>query len=100
MFSKLKQIKDLRDQAKKIQSVLGEEKAIAESKGVKITMNGNQQLLDIDIPKELLTDSNKEKLQNAIKDAHSDVMKKIQGIMARKMQDLQKTGDFQLPKFD
>ena len=88
MFSKLKQIKDLRDQAKSIQSVLAEihvEGSAAWGK-VKITMNGNQEMQSVQIDDELLTQ--KAKLEEAIKEATNDAIKKVQKEMAGKMKDM------------
>jgi len=88
MFNKLKQFKDLRDQAKQMQNALSTESA--EGSGawgkVKITMNGNMEITKIDIDDELM--GNKEKLASAIKDAHKEAMKRVQKIMAKKMQDM------------
>jgi DNA-binding YbaB/EbfC family protein len=88
MFSKLKQFKDLKDQAKQMQNTLAQEtsEGSAEWGKVKIQMNGNQEILAVEIDPELLTSENKEKLQNAIKDATNEAVKKIHKIMAEKMQ--------------
>ena len=96
MFSKLKQFKDLREQGKKMQSLLGNESVTATSAGGKIalTMDGNLQISGLTIDEELLTPSGKEKLQNSIKEAHADALKKIQRIIATKMQE---SGDFKMP---
>jgi len=88
MFNKLKQFKDLRDQAKDMQSKLAEESVTVESGGVKITMDGNLEMKSIDISAGLLTTDKKSKLESAIIDAHKDVMKKIQRIMAMKMKEM------------
>lgn len=86
MFNKLKQFKDLRDQAKKMQDILSKESAEGSAAWgkVKITMNGNMEITKVEIDNEIL--ANKEKLEEAIKDAHKDVMKRVQRIMAEKMQ--------------
>ena len=88
MFSKLKQFKDLKDQAKQIQNTLAQESAegSAEWGKVKIEMNGNQEILNVEIDPELLTSNNKDKLESAIKEATNDALKKVQKIMAEKMQ--------------
>jgi DNA-binding YbaB/EbfC family protein len=88
VFSKLKQFKDLRDQGKKLQDALSGESATVTSGGVAITMDGNFQLTGVAIDEELLNPAKKEKLQNAIKDAHGDAIKKMQRIMASKMQEM------------
>ena len=96
MFTKLKQYKDIRDQGKKLQEALGGESASANNFGstVTITMNGNLQMTEVKISPELLALDKKEKLESAIKDVHNDVLKKVQRIMAGKMQEM---GGFNLP---
>jgi nucleoid-associated protein EbfC len=87
MFNKLKQFKDLRSQAKQMQNMLAQESCEGEAAWgkVKVKINGNQEILDIQIDPELLTPDNKEKLQNALKDATNDAIKKVQRIMADKV---------------
>jgi len=87
MFSKLKQFKDLRDQAKQMQNVLAQEstEGSADWGKVKVKINGNQEILSVEIDPELLSADNKEKLESAIKEATNDAIKKVQRIMADKM---------------
>lgn len=92
MFNKLKQIKDIRDQAKKIQSMLGEEMIEHSTKGVTITMDGNQHVHTVHVSDELLTD--KTRMEAALVDAMNETVKKVQKAMAMK---LQKSGDFDFP---
>jgi hypothetical protein len=89
MFSKLKQFKDLRDQAKQMQNLLAQESAegTAEWGKVKVKINGNQEILSVEIDPELLNANNKEKLETAVKEATNDAIKKVQRIMAEKMRD-------------
>ena len=90
MFNKLKQFKDIRDQAKELQKQL-EKEVITVSSGngkVKLTMDGTMAVKDIDIDNEFLSPDKKEKLQDAIKEAHKEAMKKMQRIMAMKMKDM------------
>ena len=95
MFTKLKQFKDLRDQGKKMQDMLGQESVTTHSMGdkVSLTMDGNLQLSALVIDPSVLTPDKKEKLESAIKDAHAEAIKKIQRIMATKMQE----SGFKLP---
>lgn len=90
MFNKLKQFKDLRDQAKTLQQALAEETVTAKSAGdqVVLTMDGNMTLTGVAIDDALLDPSKKEKLQEALKDAHKDALKKMQRVMAMKMKDM------------
>ncbi len=85
MFSKLKQIKDLRDQAKKIQETLKDVTVEGSGAWGKITvrMNGNQEVTSVNIDPELLAD--KAKLEAAVKDAYNDTVKKAQRAMAEAM---------------
>lgn len=88
MFNKIKAIKDLRDQAKKIQSGLSEissEGAGAWGK-VKVTIDGNQQILSVAIDEEMMKD--KAKLEDAVKEATNDAIKHVQKKMAEKMKEM------------
>ena len=84
MFSKLKQIKDLRDQAKKMQTVLGAETITVEKNGVVVKMNGNMEVTDLTINSELA----KESLESTLKNAINDATKHTQKLMAKKMQEM------------
>ncbi len=97
VFSKLKQFKDMRDQGKKLQGALAGESVTTHSNGVALTMDGNLQLTGVAIDEEMLNPTKKEKLQNAIKDAHGEAAKKMQKIMAGKMQEMGGMDSF-LPK--
>ncbi|MEI6288128.1 MAG: YbaB/EbfC family nucleoid-associated protein [bacterium] len=85
MFSKLKQIQELKTQANQIKKALAEESV--EGQGgwgkVKITMDGNQEVKKVIIDPELL--NNKEKLESAVAEAVNDSIKKVQRVMATKM---------------
>lgn len=84
MFNKLKQLKDLRDHAKKMQSVLSEENVTVERKGVTIVMNGNMEIVSIKIADDVA----KSNLEVILKDNFNDAIKQIQKIMAKKMQEM------------
>jgi len=96
MFNKLKQFKDLRDQGKKLQNALSGESETANSLGgkVEITMDGNLNISKVEIDPEALSANNKEKLQDAIKEAHNSALKKMQRKVAMKMQQM---GDIKMP---
>ena len=87
MFSKLKQIKDMRNQAKSIQGTLAQEhvEATAAWGKVKLTMNGNQEVENVKIDHELLKPEKKSDLEAAVKEAVNDAIKKVQKIMATKI---------------
>ncbi len=84
MFEKLKQIKDLRTQAKTMQNALSGESATVEKNGINVTMNGNLEITNLVIAENLIG------LQaaNATREAVNEVIKKVQKIIAQKMQDM------------
>jgi len=84
MFSKLKQFKDLRSQAKTMQNALAQESVIAEKKGVKITMDGNMEVTSLSFE----DISHKESLEENTKECINDAIKKTQKLMAKKMQEM------------
>lgn len=90
MLSKIKQFKDLRSQAKELQSKLAEETITVKAAGDKVvmTLDGNLKMVGLAIDDELLSPDKKEKLQEAIKKAHEDATKKMQRIMAMKMKEM------------
>lgn len=96
MFNKLKQIKDLRDQAKVIQTALAEESITSTAAWgkISITMNGNLQVTGVSIDPELLTTEKKSSVEDGMKEAMNDAIKKIQKVMAEKVQ---KMGGLNLP---
>ena len=98
MFSKLKQFKDLRNTAKQMKDMLADESTEGQASWgkVKVKINGNQEVLAVNIDPELLSANNKSNLENAIKEATNDAIKKVQRIMAEKIKssgmDLSKLG--------
>lgn len=84
MFNKLKHLKDLRNQAKTMQNVLAEEKISIERGGVKVTMNGNMEIISISINEDLAKDS----LEGILTDCVNEAIKKTQKIMAQKIQEM------------
>lgn len=87
MFSKLKQIKDLRSQAKSLQGKLAQETVHASAKGGKINvvMDGNQKIVALEIDPSLLTPEQKKDVEDGIKEAIEEALKKVQRIMVEKM---------------
>ena len=85
MFNKIKAVADLKNQANQIKKALAEE--TVEGQGgwgkVKIKMDGNQDVKAVEISDELIGD--KAKLENAVKEAVNDTIKKAQRVMANKM---------------
>lgn len=95
MFSKLKQIKDLREKAKKAQDVFG--KIAVEGEGargrVKVRLNGNFRVEGVEVDAGLLAPDRKKDVENGVKDAVEDAVKKVQKDMAA----LMRKGDVELP---
>lgn len=90
MFNKLKQLKDIRDQAKQLQETLSKESITTKAAGgdVAITIDGNLTMTNITIAESLLSPDKKAKLEQAIKEAHGDALKKMQQVMAMKMKEM------------
>ncbi len=90
MFNKIKDLKNLRDQANQMKQMLAQESVTAEAihGKINITMDGNQEIISVNIDPDLLSPDNKEKLENGIKDAIGDAIKKVQRLMAQKMQSM------------
>lgn len=84
MFNKLKQFKDLRNQAKTMQSALAQEMVSEERNGVKLTLNGNMEIISLKLNAEL----NLENQEKAVKDCFNEALKKTQRLMAKKMQEM------------
>ncbi len=96
MFDKIKQLKDLRDQAHQLKTILEQEHITTTAAGGKITlvMNGNQDIVTLDIDETLCAPTHKEDLQNGIKDAYADALRKVHQLMADTMR---KTGGLSFP---
>jgi len=84
MFNKLKQIKDLRSQAKTMQDTLSHETVTEEKNGVKVVLNGNMEIIELTLNPELNTESQAE----AVKSCVNNSIKKAQKIMAKKLQEM------------
>ncbi len=84
MFNKLKHVKGLRDQAKTMQNSLAQENVTIEKSGVKIIMNGNMEVISLEINEEI----SKESLEGILKENFNEAVKKTQRLMAQKMQEM------------
>lgn len=88
MFSKLKQVMDIRDKAKTLQAALSNEK-VEGSAGwgkVKISFDGTQRATSVFIDPAALAE--KTALEALVKEAINDGMEKLQKQLAGKMKDL------------
>ena len=88
MFDKLKELKQMQDQAKQMQNTLSSERVTVSEMGIVITMDGNMQITDVVVNEKLLNQESKEKLQTAFKVAHREAMKRVQKLMAGKMRNM------------
>lgn len=73
----------LQREAKKIKKELGKIHVFAESHGVKVTVNGEQEVVSVEIDDSMVTDPRK--IETAILEATNRAMKKAQQIAAEKM---------------
>jgi len=88
MFNKIKAVKDLRSQAKKMQNALSEIVEIGEGGNgkVRIAIDGNQEVQRVEIDQDAFED--KGRLEDAVKEAMNKGVKKIQKQMAIKMREM------------
>ncbi len=84
MFNKLKQFKDLRQQAKTMQDVLSQETVTEEKGGVKVVMNGNMEITELSVTGDLSVSEAAKNTKSVVNDA----IKKVQRLMAKKMQEM------------
>jgi len=84
MFSKLKQFKDLRSQAKTLQDILAQETVTEEKNGVKVVLNGNMEVINLTLGEGLSKSSQEETVKNCFNEA----VKRAQRLMAKKMQEM------------
>lgn len=94
MFNKLKQFNDLRKKANSLRSKLAEETVTVEEKGITIVMDGNQEVKSVTVAPELLHADKQHQVEQHIKDAINESVKKVQRVMATKMRE---SGEFNIP---
>lgn len=87
----------MRDAGKKLQTQLSAETFPVDSWGgnVSMIMDGNQNLMALDIKADVLKPENKARLEQAIKEAVGEGIKKVQRAVAQKIQ----KGEIQVPDF-
>jgi len=81
MFSNLKDLYKLKKQASELKSKLAQEQISSENNGIKITMNGNQEVIEVIINPSLSKQDQEKYLQQTF----NDCISKIQQLMARQM---------------
>ena len=84
MFNKLKQFQELKNQAKTLQNMMSQQSVTIEKSGIKVTINGNFEITSLSIVEE----KNKENLERAITECINEAMKKVQRLVAEKMQSM------------
>ena len=89
VFSKLKQFQQMREQAKKIEDVLGNEKIEVDgARGmIKMVMNGKQEIVSLTIDPSFMQ-SDKIQLESALRQTFNDAIHKVQKMMAGKIKDM------------
>jgi DNA-binding YbaB/EbfC family protein len=94
-IGKLKQVMEMRKEAKKLQKQLGDELVVGSAMRdqVTVTMDGNQKITHVHIDPSLLSPDNQSRLEGAVGDAVSDAQKKLQQIMAAKL----RAGELKIP---
>lgn len=90
MFNQIKHLKDLRDQAKKLQNNLAEQTVTVERDGVTLVMDGNQEIKSLSIPADKLSADLEKIIPRLVNEANDQVKR----IMAQTMQNM---GGFDLP---
>ncbi len=86
MFNKLKELKDLRDQSKKMKEMLDNIVVVgsAARNQVMVTLNGSHEVLGVQIEDAV----ERAAIGSAIKDAFADANKKLQTELMKKMKDM------------
>ena len=83
IFSNLGDLKEMKNQAQAMQTILAQEQITTEHQGITIIMNGNQEIIDLQISDQAYGE--KEDLANNIKTALAESIKKVQHLMASKL---------------
>jgi len=89
MLDKLKQMMEVKRQADQLKKELDVSFIdVNEIEGIKLNISGSQKLVSVEIDKNLLTESNKEKLQSDLLISFNAAIKKSQDLAAQKMKNL------------
>lgn len=81
MFNKIKALKDVRSQAKAIEKALEGVVVTGSSRGLKVTMNGKQEITNVEIPDELDRSDIADAFKSATNEAVKDIQKEVQKVM-------------------
>lgn len=85
LFGQAKDLYKLQKKAKLIKEELKNLHIEAEINGIAIVINGEQEVVEVRIAPELLSESNQNKLQNDFKTVFNKAIKKSQEVAAEKM---------------
>ncbi|MFA5855634.1 MAG: YbaB/EbfC family nucleoid-associated protein [Candidatus Gracilibacteria bacterium] len=97
LFGQAKDMYRLQKQAKQIKAELKNLHIEAEIDGVKVIVDGEQEVQEVEVAPELLTPENKTKLEKALKAAFSKAIKKSQEIAAERMRGMMGDMGINLP---
>lgn len=91
MFNKLKELKNVRDQGKKMKAMMDDIVVVGASSGnaVMVTINGSHDVLGVQIDDTFP----REKIAGAVKDAFTDAGRKLQSELMKKMKEMGGVGD-------
>ena len=88
LFGQAKDLYKLQKQAKEIKKKLKNLQIEAEVDGIIVTVSAEQEVLEIQIPDEILNPENKGKLQTALQNAINKAIKKSQEVAAEHMKEM------------
>lgn len=93
MFDKIKQINDMRKQAKALQDMLAQEEITGTSRNnyIKIVMDGNQNIKSVSISEDIL--NNRILIEDSIKQVVENLNDKLRQVMMSKMGGMGGLGD-------
>ncbi len=97
LFGQAKDLYKLQKQAKKIKKELKNVHIEAETDGIVVTVNGEQEIIDIKIPEEMLKPENKATLQKSLIAAINKGVKKAQEVAAERMRGMMGDMGLDLP---
>jgi len=93
-FDQAREMLKLRKKAKELQKALRQMRIEGEAGGVKVILNGEQKIEELEIADELLSVERKFELKRLIKEAFTDAADKAQKQAASKMKEV---GGFDIP---
>ncbi len=89
MFDKMKQLMEMKKQADQIKRELDASSVeVTEVRGIKIVINGSQDIQSLELDESLLGASNKSRLEGDLKKSLNAAIKKSQMLAAQKMKNL------------